>query len=55
MNQIDYIPVGRIRLTKSQKKDRLIKNLIFWVIIFGTTDIIYTAIMVMMLIQGAMK
>lgn len=55
MNEIDYIPVGRVHLTKSQKKDRLIKNLTFWVIIFGTADAIYTVMIVMMLIQGVFK
>lgn len=55
MDELDYIPVGRTYLTMSQKKDKRIKDLTFWVIILGTADIIYTSIMVMMVLQWVMR
>lgn len=55
MNEIKFNPIGRVYLTPSQKKDRTIKNLTFWVFVLGAADIIYTSIAIMMLINGMPK
>lgn len=55
MDELKYMPVGRTYLTTSQKKDKRIKDLTFWVIILGTADIIYTSIIVMMALQWVMR
>lgn len=55
MNEIKFNPIGRVYLTPSQKKDKAIKNLTFWVVVLGAADIIYTSIAIMMLINGVLK
>lgn len=55
MNEIKFEPIGRVYLTPSQKKDKIIKNLTFWVIVLGTADIIYTSIVVMVILHGVIR
>lgn len=53
--EVVFEPMGRVNLTPSQKKDRIIKNLKWWVAVFATADIIYTVLAVMIIWNGWLR
>lgn len=42
MREIEYLPVGKVHLTPSQKKDEIIKRLRYWVAVLAVADVLYT-------------
>lgn len=46
MNEIKFDPVGRVYLTRTQKREKYIKRLERWLAVFAFADIIYTVLVI---------